>query len=43
MNHWLVIRLICLRVVTSLMKDCHGNEIEVTYINDWLSIKLICL
>ena len=30
-------------VVTWLPKDCHGNEIEVIYMNDWLSIRLMCL
>ena len=43
MNDWLGIRLMYLRVVTWLLKDCHGNEIEVTDMNDWLGIRLMCL
>jgi hypothetical protein len=30
-----------MRVVTWLLKDCHGNEIEVTGMNDWLGIRLM--
>jgi hypothetical protein len=43
MNDWLGIRLMSLRVVTWLLKDCHGNEIEVTDMNDWLGIRLMYL
>ena len=28
------------RVVTLLLKDCNGNETEVTCMNDWLCIRL---
>jgi len=30
-------------VVTWLLKDCHGNAIEATYMNDWLGIGLMCM
>ena len=30
MNDWLSNKLLCMRVVTWLVKDCHSNEIEDT-------------
>jgi len=43
MNDWLGFRLMYMRVVTWLLKDCHDNEIEVTDMNDCLRIRHICL
>ena len=43
MNDWLGIRHMCLRVVILLLKDCHGNAIEVTDMDDWLVIRLMYL
>ena len=40
MDDWLGMRLMCLRVVTWLLKDCHGNEIEVTDMNDFVWVFL---
>ena len=42
-NDWLGLRLMCMRVVIRLLKDCHGNEIEVRRMNDWLNYRLMCL
>ena len=43
MNDWFGLRLMCMRVVIRLLKDCHGNEIEVRRMNDWLIYRLMCL
>ena len=32
-----------LRVVTWLLKDCHGNGTELIDVNHWLGIRLVCL
>ena len=32
-----------LSVVTWVLKDCHGNEIEVIDMTEWLGIKLVCM
>jgi len=43
MNDWPGFRLMCMRVVTWLLMNCYGNEIEETDMNDWLGIRLMYL
>ena len=43
MTDWLDIRLMYLMVVTLLLKDCHGEEIEERIMNDCLSNRQMSL
>ena len=42
-HDWVCIRLMCLMVEKLLLKDCYENVIDVTDMNYWLGMRLLCM